>query len=56
MLNPRPTPLCLKWIGHEDDITVVKTWKEVLDILRKEFPGAARVGTIQDATMQYLKK
>ncbi len=56
VFNPMPTPLCLKWIGHEDDITVVKTWKEVLHILGKDFPGAARVGVIQDATTQYLKK
>lgn len=56
VLNPRPTPSCLKWIGHEDDLTVVKTWPEVLRILQKEFPAAARVGVIADATMQYLKK
>lgn len=35
VLNPRPTPSCLKWIGHEDDLTVVKTWPEVLRILQK---------------------
>jgi len=56
VLNPRPTPSCLKWIGYEDDITVAKTWPEVLRILRKDFTAAARVGVIQDATMQYLKK
>jgi len=55
LFNPLPTPSCLKWIGHEDDITAVKTWPEVLGILRGEFPSAARVGVIPDATMQYLK-
>jgi len=56
LLNPRPTPACLKWIGHEDDVVVAKTWPEVLRMLQKEFPAAAKVGVIQDATMQYLKK
>lgn len=56
VLNPQPTPSCLKWIGHEDDIIVVKTWPEVLQILQKEFPAAARMGVIADATMQYLKQ
>jgi nickel-dependent lactate racemase len=56
VLNPWPTPSCIKWIGHEDDITLVKSWKEVQAVLQKEFPAAAKVGVIQDATIQYLKK
>jgi hypothetical protein len=56
VLNPRPTPLCLKWIGHEEDVTVVKTWEEVLAILETEYSTKASVGVIQDGTMQYIKK
>jgi nickel-dependent lactate racemase len=56
VLNPRPTPSCLKWIGHEDDVDVAKTWPDVLRMLQKEFPAVAKVGLIPDATMQYLKK
>jgi len=37
-------------------VTVVKTWQEVLDILEAEYPAKARVGVIQDGTMQYIKK
>lgn len=55
VLNPQPTPLCLKWIGHEEDVTVVKTWQQVLNILEAQYPAEAKVGVIQDATMQYVK-
>jgi len=33
----------------------VKTWPEVLSILDREYPGAARVAVVQDGTMQYMK-
>ncbi|MGA2526020.1 MAG: lactate racemase domain-containing protein [Smithellaceae bacterium] len=56
VLNPQPTPTCLDWVGHAEDVTVVKTWQEVLDILEAEYPAKARVGVIQDGTMQYIKK
>jgi len=56
VLNPHPTPTCLDWVGHAEDVTVVKTWQEVLDILEVEYPAEARVGVVQDGTMQYIKK
>ena len=56
ILNPHPTPSCLDWIGHADDLIVVKTWQEALNILKGDYPGAARVGVIQDGTMQYIRK
>lgn len=56
VLNPQPTPTCLAWIGHPEDVMVVKTWEAVLDILKVEYPAGARVGVIPDGTMQYLKK
>ncbi len=56
ILDPHPSPTGLDWFGHSDDLTVVKTWPEVLAILTKEFPGPARACVIQDGTMQYLKK
>jgi nickel-dependent lactate racemase len=56
VLNPHPTPTCLDWIGHPDEVTVVKTWPEVLELLQKDYPGATRVGVIQDGTVQYIRK
>ena len=56
VLNPHPTPTDLSLIGHAQDVTVVKTWPEVLDILKAEYPAKASIGVIQDGTMQYLKK
>jgi hypothetical protein len=55
VLNPQPTPTDLDWIGHKDDLTVVKTWAEVLDILRALYPAKAKVGVIPDGTMQYIR-
>ena len=56
ILNPQPTLTDLDWIGPATDITVVKTWKEVLDILLAEYPGQPKVGVIPDGTMQYVRK
>jgi nickel-dependent lactate racemase len=56
VLNPHPTPTDLAWVGHPEDVMVVKTWQEVLAILEVEYPAKARVGVIQDGTMQYIRK
>jgi lactate racemase len=56
MMNPHPTPTCLDWFGQAEDVMVVKTWPEVMNILQAEFPGKAKVGVIPDGTMQYIKK
>jgi hypothetical protein len=56
VLNPQPTPTCIDWVGHPEEVTVVRTWPEVLELLRKDYPGAARVGVIQDGTVQYIRK
>ena len=56
VLNPHPTPTCLDWVGHIDDVVVVKSWPEVLAILERDYPGAARACVIQDGTVQYIMK
>jgi nickel-dependent lactate racemase len=56
VMNPYPTPTCLDWIGHPEDVTVVKTWPEVLAILTKDYPGSARACVIQDGTVQFIRK
>ncbi|MDD5167287.1 MAG: lactate racemase domain-containing protein, partial [Syntrophales bacterium] len=56
VLNPLPTPVCLDWIGHIDEVDVVKTWPEALAILEADYPGAAEACVIQDATVQYIIK
>lgn len=55
LLNPTPDRTCMDLVSHNDDITFVKTWEEVLTLLETEFPGDAEVGVIQDGTMQYIK-
>jgi nickel-dependent lactate racemase len=56
VLNPHPTPTCLDWVGPAEDVAVLKTWPEVLTVLEAEYPAKAKVGVIQDGTMQYLKR
>lgn len=56
ILNPHPTPTDLAWVGPAEDVTVAKTWPEVLAILEAEYPAKVSVGVIQDGTMQYIKK
>jgi lactate racemase len=56
VLDPHPSPTCLDWIGHVQDVVVVKSWPEVLAILECDYPGSVRVGVIQDGTVQYMMK
>ena len=55
VLNPHPDRTSLDLICHPDDAVTVKTWPEVLAILENDYPGNARVGVIQDGTMQYVR-
>ncbi len=56
IVAPYPDRTMLDIIVHIDDATIVKTWREALAILEKDYPNSAKVGVVQDATMQYLKK
>jgi lactate racemase len=55
VLNPYPDRTCLDLVCHPDDAVVVKTWPEVLRLLEEDFPGPARVGVVQDGTMEYVR-
>ena len=55
VLNPHPDRTSLDLICHPDDAVTVKTWPEALAILENDHPGDARVGVIQDGTMQYIR-
>jgi nickel-dependent lactate racemase len=55
VFNPQPDRTMLDLVCHYDDATVVKTWNEVLSLLKKDYPGDAKVAVIQDGTMQYIK-
>ncbi|MCX5907316.1 MAG: hypothetical protein NTY64_09045 [Deltaproteobacteria bacterium] len=55
VMAPHPDRTSLDLICHADDALIVKTWPEVLAILEKDFPSAARVAVVQDGTMQYMK-
>lgn len=41
------------WLAIPDAIWV-KTWEEVLEILRRDFPNEAKVAIVPDGTIQYL--
>jgi len=56
VLNPHPSLTCLDLIGHVEDVMLVKSWPEVLAILERDYPGAARACVIQDGTVQYILK
>jgi len=55
VMNPMPDMTCLDLICHASDATVVKTWDQVIDVLKEEYPQAAKVAVIPDGTMQYLR-
>jgi nickel-dependent lactate racemase len=56
MVAPYPDRTMLDIMVHNDDAIIVKTWPEALSVLEAEYSNDARVGVVQDATMQYLKK
>jgi len=45
----------LDWLAPEETVTWAKTWDDVLTLLKKEHPGAARVAVIPDGTNQYFE-
>ena len=55
VVSPQPDRTSLDMICHNDDAVFVKTWPEALAMLEQEYPGPARVGVLQDGTMQYVK-
>jgi len=56
VLNPTPDRTSLDLICHNDDAIVVKTWSEVLALLKQDYPGEAKVAVVPDGTIQYLKQ
>ena len=56
VLNPTPDRTSLDLICHNDDAIVVKTWPEVLALLKQDYPGEAKVAVVPDGTIQYLKQ
>jgi hypothetical protein len=56
MVAPYPDRTMLDIMVDIDDAIIVKTWPEALAVLEKDYPSEAKVGLVQDATMQYLKK
>ena len=45
-----------KWIAPPEAIVWARTWAQVIAELKKDYPGAARVAVIPDATIQYFPK
>ncbi len=54
VMTPNPDRTCMDWACHIDDVVMVKTWSQVMDILKKDYPEKAKVAVVQDATMQYI--
>lgn len=42
------------WIAPLEQITWAKTWDQVIDMLKKDYPDGAKVGVIPDGTIQYF--
>lgn len=55
VINPYPDCTFLDLICHIDDALIVKSWPEVLTILKNDLPLGARGAVVQDGTMMYLK-
>lgn len=56
VLAPHPDRTMLDLICHPDDAVIVKTWDEVLNLLRNDYGDRSRVAVIPDGTMQYVKR
>lgn len=56
VMAPHPDRMNLDMICNIEDAVFVKTWQDVLSIIEADFPGPAKVGVLQDGTMQYVKK
>jgi nickel-dependent lactate racemase len=55
VMAPYPDRTSLDLICHIDDALVVKTWRETLALIEKEFPGKAKVAVVQDGTMMHMQ-
>jgi nickel-dependent lactate racemase len=53
VLSPQFESSMADWLAIPDTIWV-KSWAEVLSILKKDFPGGARAAVVPDGTIQYL--
>jgi nickel-dependent lactate racemase len=53
VLSPQFESSMTDWMAIPDTIWV-KSWSEVIDILKQDFPGDARVAVVPDGTIQYL--
>lgn len=55
IVAPYPDWTLVDALCHVDDTIIVKTWVEALQIFETDYPEGARVGVLQDGTMQYIK-
>jgi hypothetical protein len=55
VLNPQPDRTSLDLVCHPDDATVVRSWPQVISLLKEEYPRSAKVAVIPDGTMQYIR-
>jgi len=53
VLSPQFERSTIDWLAIPDAIWT-KSWLEVIDILKQDFPGVARVAVVPDGTIQYL--
>jgi len=53
VLSPQFEKSMTDWLAIPDTVWV-KTWPEVMDILKQDFPDGAKVAVVPDGTIQYL--
>ena len=52
-LCPQFERSAIDWLAIPDAVWV-KTWAEVMEVIKKDFPNGARVAVVPDGTIQYL--
>jgi len=54
LLMPWRDKVSADWLAPIESIHWAKTWDEVINMLKADYPGGARVGVIPDGTIQYF--
>jgi nickel-dependent lactate racemase len=44
----------LDWMGPQDQIIIINSWQEIIDLLKKSHGDGTKVSVIPDATIQYF--
>ena len=54
VLGPYMDRVGLDWLGPQDQIIIINSWTEIIDLLKKSHGNGTKVSVIPDATIQYF--